>query len=157
MYNIGDEFVITKENECCWEIGTVVKIMDIDEYREIYKYNIEPINDVLNDFWLCSDEEIKNVDVFWNDEYNDVQEWNIDSFAVLIENEECNECMEYANEECNNKYNFTTYGEMQIVGSCYEDVVSILMSNGYIVQVEKNDVDDFNEAEFTIVYGKKEN
>lgn len=156
MYNIGDEFVITKENECCWELGAVVKIIDIDENDRVYKYNIVPINDMCNDFWLCSEEEIKNVDVKV-EEYNDAEDWNINNFAVLIENEECNECVECVNEECDNKYDFNTYGEMQIIGRCYEDVVSILMSNGYIVQVEKNDVDDFNKATFNIVYGKKEN
>lgn len=152
MYNIGDRFVITKENGCCWDVGTVVEVIDIDENDRVYKYNIDPINTMCDDFWLGSNEEIDNVNVE-SYEYNDIQEWNIDSFARLIENEECTEC---ANEECNNKYDFTTYGEMQIVGRCYEDVVGILMANGYVVQVDKNDVDDFNKATFTIVYGKKE-
>lgn len=44
---------------------------------------------------------------------------------------------------------------MVVKGRCFEDVISILLSNGYDVAVSKDDQDDFYFAKFEISYNKK--
>lgn len=151
-YKVGDEFKVTKNNNCGFQIRDVIRIERIegDDEEELPYY--------IDSWYLGDNTTITNGDNSWNiDEFaeliidkkiiNDCDDcdsaWNIDKFAELIIDEKTTKKV---GGDC---------GHMVVKGRAYEDIVSILLSNGYTVQVSKNEQDDFYFAEFEISYEKR--
>lgn len=134
-YKVGDRFVVTKNNTCGYQVGATITIEEADsDENEHLPYLIE-------DWYLGDNTTIKDCDECCE------QGWNIDAFAqYIIDEVDMGKKINIDDLDC---------GNMVVKGNCYEDVISILLSNGYDVAVSKDDQDDFYFAKFEISYNKK--
>lgn len=132
-YKVGDKFVITKNNTCGYQIGAIITIKDIDVDDEILPYLTE------EGWYLGDSTTIKGC------EYE--QQYDIDTFAqYIIDKVDIGKKINIDDLDC---------GHMVVKGRAFEDVIGILLSNGYDVAISKDNQNDFNVAEFAISYNKK--
>ena len=125
-YKVGDEFKVIKDNTCGFQIRDVIRIERIE-----IGDGEEELPYYVDSWYLGDNTTITNGD----------NDWSIDEFAELITKTEDN----------------TNYGSgsMVIEGRPYEDIVAILLTNGYNVTVSKDNVNDFDLAKFKISYEKR--